>query len=102
MTIVNLILIVLVLGVAVSMIYVHINAQKNAEVVTKIDVDDQTYTLDKMIEFVKRRLDEITKINLYDIGLSEEELKRRKSKKNPSALILQQMDFFMLFLQTVS
>ena len=34
-----------------------------------------------MIEFVKRRLDEITKINLYDIGLSEEELKRRKSKK---------------------
>ena len=81
MTIVNLILIVLVLGVAVSMIYFHINAQKNAEVVTKIDVDDQTYTLDKMIEFVKRRLDEITKINLYDIGLSEEELKRRKSKK---------------------
>ena len=34
-----------------------------------------------MIEFVKRRLDEITKVNLYDIGLSEEELKRRKSKK---------------------
>ncbi len=34
-----------------------------------------------MIEFVKRRLDEITKINLYDIGLSEEELKRRKNKK---------------------
>ena len=34
-----------------------------------------------MISFVKRRLDEITKINLYDIGLSEEELKRRKNKK---------------------
>ena len=30
-----------------------------------------------MIEFVKKRLDEITKINLYDIGLSEEELKNR-------------------------
>ena len=29
----------------------------------------------------KTRLDEITKINLYDIGLSEEELKRRKAKK---------------------
>ncbi len=81
MTITNLILIVVVLGVAIFMIYYHINSQKNAEVVTKIDVDDQTYTMDKMIEFVKRRLDEITKINLYDIGLSEEELKRRKSKK---------------------
>ena len=81
MTITNLILIVIVLGVAIFMIYYHINSQKNAEVVTKIDVDDQTYTMDKMIEFVKRRLDEITKINLYDIGLSEEELKRRKSKK---------------------
>ena len=81
MTIVNLILIVLGLGVAVLMIYFHINSKKNAEVVTKMDVDDQTYTLSKMIEFIKRRLDEITKINLYDIGLSEEELKRRKSKK---------------------
>ena len=81
MTIINLILIVLVLGVAVLMIYFHINSKKNAEVVTKMDVDDQTYTLSKMIEFIKRRLDEITKINLYDIGLSEEELKRRKNKK---------------------
>ena len=81
MTIVNLILIVLVLGVVALMIYFHINSKKNAEVVTKMDVDDQTYTLSKMIEFIKRRLDEITKINLYDIGLSEEELKRRKSKK---------------------
>lgn len=47
MTIVNLILIVLVLGVAVLMIYFHINSKKNAEVVTKMDVDDQTYTLIK-------------------------------------------------------
>ena len=81
MTISNLILIVLVIGIAVLIVYFHINSQKNAEVVTKIDVDDQTYTLEKMIEFVKRRLDEITKVNLYDIGLSEEELKRRKNKK---------------------
>ena len=34
-----------------------------------------------MTEFVKKRLNEITKVNLYDIGLSEEELKRRKQKK---------------------
>jgi len=34
-----------------------------------------------MTAFVKQRLNEITKVNLYDIGLSEEELKRRKNKK---------------------
>ena len=34
-----------------------------------------------LIYYIKQRLDEITKVNLYDIGLSEEELKRRKAKK---------------------
>ena len=81
MSIFNILLIVLVIGIAFAIIYYHIRSQKNAEVVSEIDIDDQTYTLEKMIEFIKRRLDEITKINLYDIGLSEEELKRRKSKK---------------------
>ena len=46
-----------------------------------IEVDDQTYTLEMMTQFVKKRLDEITKVNLYDIGLSEAELERRKNKK---------------------
>ncbi len=45
-------------------------------------MDDKTYTLERMTAFVKQRLNEITKVNLYDIGLSEEELKRRKNKKN--------------------
>ena len=49
----------------------------------KIDIQFtfKTFTLLKMRDFVKHRLDEITKVNLYDIGLSEEELKRRKNKK---------------------
>ncbi len=81
MTISNIILVLLVIVIAIIFIYFHIKSKKNAEVITNLDVDDQTYTLEKMIEFVKRRLDEITKINLYDIGLSEEELKRRKTKK---------------------
>ena len=81
MSILNVLLIFLIVSLAIGIIFYHINSQKNAEVVSEIDVDDQTYTLERMIEFIKRRLDEITKINLYDIGLSEEELKRRKSKK---------------------
>ena len=81
MTITNIILILVVLSVCGYIIYYTVKKKKTAEVETKIDVDDKTYTIEKMIEFVKKRLDEITKINLYDIGLSEEELKRRKNKK---------------------
>ena len=81
MTITNIILIIVVLAVAGYAIYYTVKKKKTAEVETAIDVDDKTYTIEKMIEFVKKRLDEITKINLYDIGLSEEELKRRKNKK---------------------
>ncbi len=77
----NLFLIVAIVIIAIVIIRQYTKSKQKAEVVQNVNVDDQTYTLDKMIEFVKRRLDEITKVNLYDIGLSEEELKRRKSKK---------------------
>ena len=81
MTIFNILLTVLVFIIAGVAINYFIKKNKNAEVVEDIDYDDKTFTLEKMTEYVKRRLDEITKINLYDIGLSEEELKRRKNKK---------------------
>ena len=81
MSITNILLIFIIITIAVVIIRQYIILKQKAEVVQEIDVDDQTYTLDKMIEYVKRRLDEITKINLYDIGLSEEELIRRKNKK---------------------
>lgn len=81
MTLFDMLLIILVLVIAIYFIYYYIQSKKNAEIINTIDIDETTYTLDKMIEFIKRRLDEITKINLYDIGLSEEELKRRKNKK---------------------
>ena len=81
MSITNISLIFAIIVIAIIGINQFIKNKQKAEVVQEIDIDDQTYTLDKMIEYVKRRLDEITKINLYDIGLSEEELIRRKNKK---------------------
>ena len=80
----NLILIILVFVIAIAAIAYFLNKKKKAEKEIEdeeTDVDDKTYTIEKMKEFVKKRLNEITKINLYDIGLSEEELKRRKQKK---------------------
>ena len=72
-------IVVLIIG-GIALVFWLKNKQ-NAEVVQEIEKDDKTYTLEKMRDYVKKRLDEITKINLYDIGLSEEELKRRKNKK---------------------
>ena len=73
--VVNLILMAIVIGVAFAVIRRFITKRQNEESDEKLQVDDRTYTLEMMISFVKRRLDEITKINLYDIGLSEKEEK---------------------------
>ena len=77
----NLAMIFMVAVISVVAILYLLRKKKTVEVETQINIDDKTYTLDLMIKFVKKRLDEITKVNLYDIGLSEEELKRRKNKK---------------------
>ena len=81
MTITNILLIIVVIAISGYLIHYIIKKKKDAKVEETINVDDKTYTIEKMTEFIKKRLDEITKINLYDIGLSEEELKRRKNKK---------------------
>lgn len=81
MTIANILLTLVVLVAAGAGIIYFFKKKKEAPTDTKMNVDDKTYTIEKMQQFIKKRLDEITKVNLYDIGLSEEELKRRKNKK---------------------
>ena len=81
MNILNILLIILVILVAGFLLYKFIKRKQTQEIETAVEINDKTYTLEKMQAYVKKRLDEITKINLYDIGLSEEELARRKNKK---------------------
>ena len=81
MTLTNILLTIVVIILAGGGIAYFIKKNKNAEVEEQIEKDEKTYTLDAMRNYIKKRLDEITKVNLYDIGLSEEELKRRKNKK---------------------
>ena len=64
---VNILLIIIVLLVAAFLIIRFINKRKNEQVEEEVQVDDKTYTLEKMTAFIKKRLDEITKVNLYDI-----------------------------------
>jgi len=82
MNVVNIILTLLVVVIVAILIKYTINKNKKTDEEENAEaIDDKTYKIETMMEFVKKRLDEITKINLYDIGLSEEELKRRKAKK---------------------
>ena len=74
-------IVVLILLVAGYLIMNSIKKKQDAEVEGNVESDEKAYTIDKMMSFVKKRLDEITKVNLYDIGLSEAELERRKNKK---------------------
>ena len=67
----NIILIILVFIIAILLLIRNIKNKQKAEVIQEVEKDDKTYTLEKMRDYVKKRLDEITKINLYDIGLSE-------------------------------
>ena len=79
MTITNVLLSVVVIVIAGLAFFYYTKKKKEQKVEATVVVDDKTYTLDVMKEFVKKRLDEITKVNLYDIGLSEEELKRKQA-----------------------
>ena len=79
--IVNAILIFAVAALVIAFVVKKLKEKKSQEEEVEVVQDDKTYTLEQMITFVKRRMDEITKVNLYDLGLSEEELKRRKNKK---------------------
>lgn len=81
MNITNFILILIVLIMIALIIRYFVQKNKYSEVEEDLSEEDKTFTIEAMMNFVKKRLDEITKINLYDIGLSEEELKRRKAKK---------------------
>ena len=77
----NFMLILAVLAITGVIVLNTLKKKQEAEVDEKVEVDEKTYNIDKMMNYVKKRLDEITKVNLYDIGLSEAELERRKNKK---------------------
>ena len=70
---------VLILGLLVFILYLFKKTDSTA--VLRVNKDGRTYNVEQMTSFIKDRMDEITRTNLYDIGLSEEEMRRRKNKK---------------------
>ena len=63
MSIANIFLILVIVGIAVFIIMQFIKSKKTAEVVQQVDVDEKTYTLDleKIKEFIEKTSNEIIK-----------------------------------------
>lgn len=73
----------LIIGLVLTAVifFAYIFLKKDTSLAPRSERESKMYTVEQMTVFIKARLDEITRTNLYDIGLSEEELKRRKNKK---------------------
>ena len=74
----NVILMIIVLVSAAVLIFYFLNKKKNQVVEEEVQKDDKTFTLEMMTDFIKKRLDEITKINLYDIRTFRRGIKKKK------------------------
>ena len=79
MGITDIIIIVVIIAVVVGILYAFLSSKEVTP--KKVKKEDKAFSIPQMILFIKKRIDEITKMNVTDIGLSEEELKRRKNKK---------------------
>lgn len=73
---INGIMIVLLLGLATALIYFRMSGQKAEK-----PPQERAFTIETMTAFVMQTLHDLTSGNLHDLGLSEEEFRRRKSKR---------------------
>ena len=52
------------------------------DVEVQLEREKEKYSIPVMQEFIKKQFDEITRMNLYDLALSEEEFQRRRNIKH--------------------
>jgi len=77
----NIILILVLFALVGAGIYYAATSKKDAETVDEVERERQRYSIKGMTEFIKHEFDEITRMNLYDLALSEDEFERRKNTK---------------------
>ncbi len=77
----NILLIILLIGFVVSFFVYKIKKADTKEATDELSREREKYSIEKMKEFIKKQFDEITRMNLYDLALSEEEFERRKNVK---------------------
>lgn len=77
----NIILIVLIILIIVMFFRAKIKNANKSQTELQLERDKEKYSIPVMQEYIKRQFDEITRMNLYDLALSEEEFERRKNIK---------------------
>ena len=80
--VVNAILIFLIIVIVIAIIYFVLRNKKSGDYIAdETERERQKYSIKGMTDFIKHEFDEITRMNLYDMALSEEEFERRKNTK---------------------
>lgn len=77
----NIILILLLIALVVGFFMYKIKKSDSGERTDSLSREKEKYSIEKMQEYIQKQFDEITRMNLYDLALSEEEFERRKNVK---------------------
>ena len=78
----NVLLILLLLAFVAAFFYYKVKKSGADQMVEdSLTREKTTYSLSTMQNYIKKQFDEITRMNLYDLALSEEEFERRKNVK---------------------
>ena len=78
----NILLILLLLAFVAAFFYYKVKKSGADQMVEdSLTREKTTYSLSTMQNYIKKQFDEITRMNLYDLALSEEEFERRKNVK---------------------
>lgn len=78
----NILLILLLIAFIAGFFYYRVKKSGADQMVEdSLTREKTTYSLTTMQNYIKKQFDEITRMNLYDLALSEEEFERRKNVK---------------------
>ena len=79
MYLLNLALLIVILVLGGGLLYLKLTDKRQRQ--PHMQVEDRSYTIEQMTQYVKETLNEITNSNLHDRGLTQEEYQRWKNKR---------------------
>ena len=77
----NIILMILLIAFVVAFFMYKIKKTEEKSDNNVMQREKEKYSIETMRDYIKNQFDEITRMNLYDLALSEEEFERRKNVK---------------------
>lgn len=79
---INYIVILIIIGSLILAIAKYFWGTNKEEIKEKIVEDNDKYHINNIVDFVKTYINQITRTNLYELGLGEEEFNRRLNKRS--------------------